>query len=115
MIRSKVSETKEIRTPHGKKVRWLISKEMGAMNFEMRYFTITDESQPSEESHPWEHQVFVLSGEGIIKSGEMEIQVAPGDAIYIAPDEPHLVKNLPNQNLTFLCIIPAGCEDWVKN
>jgi len=43
MIRTKLSKVKEIKTPHGKKVRWLISKEMGAPNFEMRHFTITDE------------------------------------------------------------------------
>jgi quercetin dioxygenase-like cupin family protein len=114
MIRTKLSKVKEIRTPHGKKVRWLISKEMGAPRFEMRHFTITDESQPSEEAHPWEHQVYILSGEGIIKSGDTEIKVEPGDAIYIAPNEPHLVQNLPQQKFTFLCIIPAGCEDRVK-
>ena len=114
MIRTKLSKVKEIRTPHGKKVRWLISKEMGAPRFEMRHFTITDESQPSEEAHPWEHQVYILSGEGIIKSGDTEIKVESGDAIYIAPNEPHLVQNLPQQKFTFLCIIPAGCEDRVK-
>ena len=114
MYRTNVSEVREIKTPHGKRVRWLIPREVGAKNFEMRYFTITNESQPSEESHPWEHQVFVLSGKGIIQSGNTEITVGPGDAIYIAPDEPHLVKNEPNQVFTFLCMIPAGYEDRVK-
>lgn len=114
MIRTNINEVKEIRTSHGKKVRWLITKEMGSTNFEMRYFTITDDSQPSEETHPWEHQVYVLSGEGIIKSGETELRVKPGDAIYIAPNEPHMFKNLPAQVFAFLCVIPAGCEDRVK-
>jgi quercetin dioxygenase-like cupin family protein len=85
LIRTKLSKVKEIRTPHGKKVRWLISKEMGAPHFEMRHFTITDESQPSEEAHPWEHQVYVLSGEGIIKSGDMKSRSNQEIAIYIAP------------------------------
>lgn len=52
MIRTKLSKVKEIRTPHGKKVRWLISKEMGAPRFEMRHFTITDESQPQKRLIP---------------------------------------------------------------
>ncbi len=114
MYRINVNEVKEIRTPHGKKVRWLIPKEIGAQNFEMRYFTITNESQSSEESHPWEHQIYVLSGKGILQSGTTELVVSPGDAIYIAPNEPHCVKNIPDEILTFICMIPAGCEDRVK-
>jgi len=46
-----------------------LSKEIGVPNFEMRYFEVTRESKPSEDRHLWEHEIFVVRGEGSIKSG----------------------------------------------
>jgi len=85
-----IKDAKELKTPHGKSVRWLLSTEIGVPNFEMRYFEVTEESKPSEDKHPWEHEVFVVRGEGIVKAGGEE--------------EP----------FGFICVIPKGCEDHIK-
>jgi len=109
-----VKDAKELKTPHGKLIRWLLSEEIGAPNFEMRYFEINKESEPSEERHPWEHEVFVVKGEGIVKSGGVEKKVKPGDAIFILPNEQHMFLNAKEEPLSFICIIPKGCENHVK-
>jgi quercetin dioxygenase-like cupin family protein len=109
-----IKDAKELKTPHGKSIKWLLSKEDGVPNFEMRYFEVTKASQPSEDKHPWEHEVFVVRGEGIIKSGGIERKVGTGDAIYIPPDEMHQFSNPGEEPFGFICIIPKGCEDKMK-
>ena len=109
-----VRDAQELRTPHGKSVRWLVTKELGAPNFEMRYFEIPKSDECSEGAHPWEHEVFIIRGEGIVRSGGEERRVAPGDAIFIPPDEVHGFRGIGDEPLGLICVIPAGCEDHVK-
>lgn len=52
MYITNIKGTKELKTPHGKSIRWLLPKEIGVPNFEMRYFEVKKESIPSEEKHP---------------------------------------------------------------
>ena len=109
-----IKDAKELKTPHGKSIRWLLSKEIGAPNFEMRYFEIPQGAKPSEDKHPWEHEVFVVKGEGIVKAGGEERKVRSGDAIFIPPNEPHMFLNVREKPFGFICVIPKGCEDYVK-
>ncbi|MCK4419105.1 cupin domain-containing protein [Candidatus Aerophobetes bacterium] len=110
-----IKDAKELKTPHGKSIRWLLSEEIGVPNFEMRYFEINKESEPSEDKHPWEHEVFVVKGQGIVKSGGVEKKVKAEDAILIPANEPHQFSNLKEDPFGFICVIPKGCEDNVKD
>jgi quercetin dioxygenase-like cupin family protein len=114
MYVTNIKDTKELKTPHGKSVRWLLPKEIGVPNFEMRYFEVKKESILSEEKHPWEHEIFVVKGEGTVKSRVIEKKVKPGDAIFIPPNELHQFSNFEEEPFGFICIIPNGCEDNVK-
>jgi len=109
-----VNDAEESRTPHGKLVKWLLSKEIGAPNFEMRYFELDRRSKGKEEAHPFEHEIYVLKGEGVIMSGGVPHRIKPGDAILILPNEPHQFLNLREEPLAFICVIPKGCEDHIK-
>jgi len=44
------------------RVRWLITKEIGAKNFAMRLFEMEPGGYSPLHSHPWEHEVFILEG-----------------------------------------------------
>jgi len=114
MYITNIKNTKELKTPHNKSIRWLLPKEIGVPNFEMRYFEVKKESVPSEEKHPWEHEIFVVRGGGIIKSGGIEKKVKSGDAIFIPPNELHQFSNVKEEPFGFICIIPNGCEDNIK-
>ena len=48
------------------KVRWLITKETGAENFAMRLFEMEAGGNSPLHSHNWEHEVFILEGEGTV-------------------------------------------------
>jgi len=111
MYVTNIKNTKELKTPSGKSIWWLLPKEIGTPNFEMRYFEVRKGIESKEEKHPFEHEVFVVKGEGIIKSEGTETKVKPGDAVFIAPNEPHQFLNLKESPLGFICVIPNGCED----
>jgi len=88
------------------KVRWLITKDMGAENFAMRLFEIEPGGYSPFHSHPWEHEVFILEGEGVVVGANEERSFKPGDAIFIPSNEEHQFKNNGNKALKFLCLVP---------
>lgn len=90
----------------GVKVRWLITKDDGAENFAMRCFEIAPRGQSAHHSHGWEHEVFVLDGQGIVFCGNEERRIGPGHAVFVPPDVPHHFKNTEDETLRFLCLIP---------
>jgi quercetin dioxygenase-like cupin family protein len=47
------------------RVRWLITKEIGAENFAMRLFEMDPGGFSPLHRHPWEHEVFILEGKGL--------------------------------------------------
>ncbi len=74
-------------------VRWLITKDMGAPNFAMRLFEVTEGGYSPLHTHPWEHEVFILEGEGKVTDGKTAMPLKPNDIVYTAPDEWHQFKN----------------------
>lgn len=88
------------------KVRWLITKEIGAKNFAMRLFEMEAGGYSPFHNHPWEHEVFILEGEGIAVSEGGERKFRTGDAIFIPPNEKHQLKNNGKKTVKFLCLIP---------
>jgi quercetin dioxygenase-like cupin family protein len=87
-------------------VRWLITKDRGAPNFAMRLFEVAQNGYSPLHTHPWEHEVFILQGEGIVTDGKTATPLKPNDVVYTAPDEWHQFKNTGMQTFKFLCLIP---------
>ena len=85
---------------------WLIDERVGASNFFMRIFEILPMFGTKEDSHPYEHGIFMLEGEGIVKLGRRSEIVREGDVLYIPQGEVHSIKNLGENTLKFLCIVP---------
>ncbi|UCC58569.1 MAG: cupin domain-containing protein [Candidatus Bathyarchaeum sp.] len=88
------------------KVRWLITKETGAENFAMRLFELEAGGHSPFHNHPWEHEVFILEGEGLVVSEEKEVKFNAGDIIFIPQNEKHQLKNNSEKLVKFLCLIP---------
>lgn len=94
-------------------IRWLLPPEAGTPNFEMRYFEIKKGGYSRQETHPWEHEVFVVKGRGIVRGKDREKVVEVGDAILIAPNEFHQFRSTEEKDFGFICVIPNGAEDEV--
>lgn len=92
------------------RVRWLITREMGAENFAMRMFEIEAGGYSPFHSHSWEHEVFILEGEGLVIGEDRERKFRAGDAIFIRPGEKHQLKNTGKKSVKFLCLVPYTPE-----
>jgi quercetin dioxygenase-like cupin family protein len=87
-------------------VRWLLGQSEGTPNFAMRLFTVHPGGHTPRHAHPYEHEVYVLEGEGIVVEGDQEHLLRPGDAVLVEPDEVHQFRNTTDLPLRFLCLIP---------
>ena len=90
----------------GVTVRWVINKSDGAPNFAMRVFDVQPGANTPYHTHPWEHEVFVLAGQGVAKGANGETPIAYGTVAYIPPNEEHQFVNTGDEILRFICLIP---------
>lgn len=90
----------------GCRVRWLVGKPEGAPNFAMRQFEVAAGGHTPKHSHPYEHEVFVLEGQGVVLEGDQEHPLNAGAVVYVAPDEVHQFRNTGDGPLKFLCLVP---------
>ena len=86
-------------------IRWLIDEKV-AKNFAMRYFVIRKGGNSPLHSHDWEHEMFIVRGEGYLYDGNQKTKVREGDAIFIAPNETHQLINENSETLEVICLIP---------
>ncbi|MCS7224488.1 MAG: cupin domain-containing protein [Armatimonadetes bacterium] len=101
-------EEQEIAEVPGVTVRWLIGEKEGAPNFHMRLFTLAPGASTPWHQHPWEHEIFVLKGNGSVRSESGIHTLGPGSAVFVAPNEWHQFRNESAQEpFQFLCLIPA--------
>ncbi len=91
-------------------VRWLLGETEGAPNFEMRYFSLSGEISTDWHSHQWEHQVFVVAGKGKFKNNHGEVELQPGQALFVAPGEQHHFICTGGQ-FDFICVVPKGTRN----
>ena len=87
-------------------VRWLISKKDGADNFAMRLFEIQPEGHTPLHQHDWEHEIFVLEGNGVTKNKTGEESFRQGDVLFVPPMEWHQFVNTGKEILKIICLIP---------
>jgi len=90
----------------GCRVRWLIGSADGAPTFAMRQFEVVPGGHTPRHSHPYEHEVFVLEGEGEVYEGDQPRRLQAGDVVYVKPDEVHQFRNTGDGPLKFLCLVP---------
>lgn len=87
-------------------VRWLITKDTGAPNFAMRLFEMKVSGYSPFHTHDWEHEVFILDGEGIVRSEQGDFPFKPGSVVFVPPNEMHQFRNTGKTLVRFLCLIP---------
>lgn len=92
----------------GVTIRWVVSAEDGAPNYYMRVFEIAPGGYSPQHRHPWEHEIFILCGEGEMVSEGGSTAVGPGTAVFIPGEELHQIRNPGSQLLRFICTIPSS-------
>jgi quercetin dioxygenase-like cupin family protein len=90
--------------------RALIGSDQGARNFAMRLFMLGEGGLSAYHTHPWEHEIFVLSGKGKIKSQTGSVAVSAGDFAHIPAMDEHQFLNAGSEPFEFLCVVPTCGE-----
>lgn len=92
-------------------VRWLVDEADGAPNFAMRQFEVAPGGFTPRHSHPYEHEVFVLEGDGVVLDGDQSRPLKAGDVVFVAPGDVHQFRNTGQQPMKFLCLVPNSYKE----
>lgn len=88
-------------------IEWLIDRNDGAPNFELRKFRIRPGGSIPRHYHPdIEHEQYVLAGDYEVGLGEHVYRVKAGDSVYVPAGTVHWYKNAGKEDAEFLCIVP---------
>ena len=87
-------------------MRIVAGPDDGAPNFIMRVFEVQPGVSTPSHSHDWEHEVYVLDGQGVAISPQGETSVSRDSVVFVPPNEHHCFKNNGNKVLRFICVIP---------
>ena len=83
-----------------------IGSDEGAPNFVMRKFSIAPGGHTPFHQHANEHVVFIVKGNGALRTPSANHPFEEGDGVYVAPDEKHQFVNVGKGELIFTCTIP---------
>lgn len=88
-------------------IRWILTENEGADKFYMRVLELAPRGMTPHHSHPWEHEFYVLEGEGRLIGDGVEYPLGVGDAGIVLSGEPHHFESMPGRGLKFICLIPS--------
>lgn len=90
------------------KVRYLIDERHGSERFALRLYTVEKGGHTPLDEHQHEHQVYVLSGRGLLsqskKISQAKRPLRPGEAIFIPSNAVHQFFNEKEEPFVFLCV-----------
>ncbi len=88
----------------------LIGPKEGAPTFAVRLFRLAPGGHTPAHTHPYEHGVIVLRGQGEVLGEDGPVPIAPGTVVFVRPGEFHGFRNTAQEPLEFLCIVPVDVE-----
>jgi len=98
-------------TDEGVTMRVVIGPNEGAPTFNMRIFEVQPGFSSPHHSHWWEHEIFVLAGQGLFKTEQGEFPVSEGSAVFVPGNEMHQLKNVGDEVVRFICLVP---QEWLS-
>jgi len=112
VIRAESIESKPVDAEGAKgvRIRVLIGPADGAPNFVMRRFDVAAGGHTPLHQHAWEHEVYVLSGAGVLAAPGSITSLAAGTAAYVPAGEMHQFRADDAEALAFLCLVPKGSK-----
>ena len=87
-------------------IRWLIAEPEGAPNFYMRLFEVEPGGNTPHHEHEWEHEIFIIEGEGELVGDDESFPLNAGDAVFVQGGDIHHLENTGIESMKFLCLVP---------
>lgn len=86
---------------------WLIGKAEEAQNFALRFYSVEVGGNTVEEQHEHDHGILVLHGKASVLMEDEWHDIGQGDIVYVPPNVRHQVLNRGDNQMGFICVIPA--------
>jgi len=86
--------------------RVVLGPEDGTPSVAQRVFTVHPGGHTPHHTHPYEHLNVVLEGEGVLRTADGVVDLAPGTMALILPDELHQFRNPGDTDLHIVCVVP---------
>ncbi len=96
----------------GVTMRVAIGPAQGAPVFNMRVFEVQPGYASPYHEHWWEHEVFVLSGQGVVRWAGGEQAIGHVSTVFVPGGEVHQFRNTGSDVLRFLCLVP---QEWLRD
>jgi quercetin dioxygenase-like cupin family protein len=95
-------------TAPGTSIRWLIDDDHdGAPVYSLRMIEVQPGGHTPRHSHPFEHENFVVEGEGRVWINGEWRTLTVGDVVFVPGNMEHTYENTGDVTLKFLCGIPV--------
>ncbi|WP_243367917.1 methyltransferase domain-containing protein [Fundidesulfovibrio soli] len=92
----------------GMSMRWLTRDDLErSPRFCTRLVTLAPGGRTPERETPWEHQLHILSGKGLLVERTRETELAPGATVLVREGLGFRVENAGDEPLSYLDIIPS--------
>jgi quercetin dioxygenase-like cupin family protein len=88
------------------KVAGVITEGDGSPTAAMRLFEIAPGGHTPWHAHDWEHVIYVVEGQGALKTEHGDADVKPGDSLLVEPNEQHNFVNTGKGAWKFICVVP---------
>jgi quercetin dioxygenase-like cupin family protein len=91
----------------GVTIQNVISEKDGATNFFMRIFEMEPGVFTEPHAHDFEHEIYILEGEGKVMGEGDPRPIRKGDILFIPCNEKHTFRNEGPGKLSWICLIPS--------
>ncbi|MDP7069910.1 MAG: cupin domain-containing protein [Phycisphaerales bacterium] len=88
----------------------MVGRNDGAPSFAIRHFIVEPGGHTPRHNHPYEHEVYIVSGTLAVACGESFEQVSAGDVLLVPSGAVHQFTNQSDTPARFLCAVPLESD-----
>ena len=88
----------------------MVGRADGAPNFALRHFVVRPGGHSPLHQHDYEHEVFIIEGEGEAECDGEVRTVRAGDVLFIPANDQHQFRNRSDDLFRFLCLVPVSFD-----
>jgi quercetin dioxygenase-like cupin family protein len=93
----------------GVTIRWVIDEKAdGAPSYALRVIEVQPGGHTPKHTHPFEHENFVIEGQGRVLIEDEWHEVGPGSVVFVPAGVLHTYENMGDAPFRFLCGIPTS-------
>ena len=86
----------------------VLGPDDGVPNYVMLYAEHEPGGSSPHHTHAWEHQAFIVEGEGVLWCDGKEYPITTGDAVLVPPDTEHHFANTGSVTLSRVTVNPLS-------